>query len=271
MQIIRYYRREEVRSRWPVRPKPDEPEIRLGCLEGTKVHDLVGDPWGDCSRGRAVADLSAVVLLAPCLPSKIIGLTRNFADRVRESGEPPPAMPLLFLKPPSSLTGPETDIRLPPQSQQVEFGAELAVVIGRQVYQTSPDEAMEAVRGYTCANDVTAQDLVDSDGLWARGKGFDTFCALGPCLATGLDPAERLIRCKVNGETRQMASTHDMIFTVPQIVAFASSIMTLLPGDVILTGTPAGGGPLADGDVVEVEIEGIGTLRNTARGETSEA
>jgi 2-keto-4-pentenoate hydratase/2-oxohepta-3-ene-1,7-dioic acid hydratase in catechol pathway len=267
MKIIRYFRREEVRSRWPIRPKPDEPEIRLGWLEGHQIHELLGDPWGECSRGRTVADLAAVTLLAPCVPSKIVGLTRNFADRVRESGQPPPALPTLFLKPPSAVTGPDTAIRLPPQSQYVEYAAELAVVIGRRVFQTSPDDSMQFVRGYTCANDVTAQDLIAADGLWARGKGFDTFCALGPCLATGLDPAELLISCKVNGETRQMSSTHDMIFTVPRIVAFVSSIMTLLPGDVILTGTPAGAGPLANGDVVEIDVEGIGTLRNTAIGE----
>jgi 2-keto-4-pentenoate hydratase/2-oxohepta-3-ene-1,7-dioic acid hydratase in catechol pathway len=267
MKIIRYYRRDEVRSRWPIRPKPDEPEIRLGWLEGHQIYELQGDPWGECTRGRAVADLAAVTLLAPCVPSKIIGLTRNFTDLVRESGQPQPALPTLFLKPPSAVIGPEMGIRLPPQSQNVEYGAELAVVIGQRVYQTSPDDAMDYVRGYTCANDVTAQDLIEADGLWARGKSFDTFCALGPCLATGLDPAELLISCKVNGETRQMSSTHDMIFTVPRIVAFVSSIMTLLPGDVILTGTPAGAGRLAGGDVVEIEIEGIGTLRNTAKGE----
>jgi 2-keto-4-pentenoate hydratase/2-oxohepta-3-ene-1,7-dioic acid hydratase in catechol pathway len=265
MKIIRYQKQEEVRYRWPIRQKSSEPEIRYGWLEGPKIYDLIGEPFGECSRGKGVAELGAVTLLAPCLPSKIIGLTRNFADRVRETGHPPPALPTIFLKPPSTVIGPEMAIRLPPQSQAVEFGAELGVVIGRRAYQVPPEEALTYVFGYTCANDITAQDLIDADGLWARGKSFDTFCALGPAIVSGLDPAELLITCKVNGETRQMSSTHDMLFTVPQIVAFVSSIMTLLPGDVILTGTPAGAGRLADGDVVDIEIEGIGVLKNPAR------
>ena len=265
MKLIRYQKQEEVRYRWPIRQKTGEHEMRDGWLEEEKVYELIGEPFGQSSRGRAVADLGAVTLLAPCLPTKIIGLTRNFADRVRETGSPPPALPTIFLKPPSAVIGPGMTIRLPPQAQRVEFGAELGVVMGRRAYQVPPEEALACVFGYTCANGITAQDLIDADGLWARGKGFDTFCALGPAIATGLDPAELLITCKVNGETRQMSSTHDMLFAVPQIVAFVSSIMTLLPGDVILTGTPAGSGPLADGDGVEVEIEGIGVLKNTAR------
>ncbi len=267
MKLIRYQRSDESRSRWPIRPRPGEPEVHFGWLEGEKIHELTGDPYGECSRGRAVADLPAVKLLAPCVPSKIVGLTRNFADRVRESGQPPPALPTIFLKPPSAVIGPEAAICLPPQSEQVEYGAELAVVMGRRASRVTPEDAAGYVRGYTCANDVTARDLIESDGLWARGKSFDTFCALGPTLAVGLDPAELLITCKVNGATRQMSSTHDMLFTVPQMVAFVSSIMTLLPGDVILTGTPAGAGLLAEGDVVEIEIEGIGVLRNTAQRE----
>ena len=265
MKIIRYQKQEETRYRWPIRQKTGEPEIRFGWLEGEKVYELAGEPFGDCARGKAVADLGTVTLLAPCLPSKIIGLTRNFADRVRETGNPPPALPTIFLKPPSTVIGPGAVIRLPPQSQRVEFGAQLGVVMGRRVYQVPPEEALAGVFGYTCANDITAQDLIDADGLWARGKGFDTFCTLGPAVVAGLDPAELLITCKVNGATRQMSSTHDMLFTVPQMVAFISSIMTLLPGDVILAGTPAGVGQLADGDVVEIEIEGIGVLKNIAR------
>ncbi len=267
MKLVRYQKREELRYHWPRRSKPAEPETPYGWLEGEKVYELVGDPFGDCARGRTVGELAAVKLLAPCVPTKIVGLTRNFADRVRESGLNAPALPTLFLKPPSAVVGPEAAIRLPPQSQQVEYGAELAVVMGKQAYGVPPEEALLYVHGYTCANDVTAQDLVTADGLWARGKGFDTFCALGPCVATGLDPAELLITCKVNGVTRQMSSTHDMLFAVPQVVAFISSIMTLMPGDVILTGTPAGSGKMEAGDVVEIEIEGIGTLRNTAKRE----
>jgi len=265
MKIVRYQKQEEPRYRWPARQKTGEPEVHFGWLEGEKVYELIGEPFGECSRGKAVADVGAVTLLAPCLPGKIIGLTRNFADRVREMGQLPPALPEIFLKPPSAVIGSGAPIRLPPQSQRVEFGAELAVVMGQRAYQVLPEEAQACVLGFTCANDITAQDLIDADGLWTRGKGFDTFCALGPAIATGLDPAELLITCKINGETRQMSSTHDMLFSVPKIVAFVSSIMTLWPGDAILTGTPAGVGQLADGDVVEIEIEGIGILKNTAR------
>jgi 2-keto-4-pentenoate hydratase/2-oxohepta-3-ene-1,7-dioic acid hydratase in catechol pathway len=267
MKIIRYQKQEESRYRWPMRHagRAGEPEIRLGCVEGERVYELVGEPFGESTRGRAVAELGAVTLLAPCLPSKIIGLTRNFADRLRETGSQPPPLPTIFLKPPSTVIGPGAIIRLPPQSQRVEFAAALGVVMGQRAYQVTPEEALACVGGYTCANDITAQDLIDADGLWARGKSFDTFCALGPAVVTGLDPAELLITCKINGATRQMSSTHDMLFGVPQIVAFISSIMTLLPGDVILTGTPAGVGQLADGDTVEIEIEGIGVLKNTAR------
>lgn len=234
-----------------------------GLLEGQQVSEVLGDPFGKFKPGGK-SELAQVKLLSPCQPSKIIGLARNYTDRVREIGATPPALPVIFLKPPSTVIGPGDAIRLPAQSQRVESGAELAVVIGRPAYRVSPEEALTYVGGLTCANDVTAVDLLEADGLGARGRSFDTFCALGPVIATGLDPADRLITGKVNGETRQMTSTHDIIFTVPQIVAFVSAIMTLLPGDVLLTGTPAGAGPLAAGDTVEIEIEGIGQLKNTA-------
>jgi 2-keto-4-pentenoate hydratase/2-oxohepta-3-ene-1,7-dioic acid hydratase in catechol pathway len=246
-----------------------EDAVHYGYLDGERVGRISGDVFGEFVRGRRVGVLSEVKLLAPCVPSKIIGVTQNFADRLREEGGDAPSLPSLFLKPPSSLIGPDEAIVLPPQSEQVEFGAELAVVIGRRARWVTPEDAPKVVLGYTCANDVTARDLLDADGRWARAKGFDTFCALGPSIATGLDLAERLITCAVNGETRQMSSTHDMLFTIPQIVAFVSSVMTLLPGDVLLTGTPAGAGRLAAGDVVEVEIEGIGKLRNPVTAESS--
>jgi 2-keto-4-pentenoate hydratase/2-oxohepta-3-ene-1,7-dioic acid hydratase in catechol pathway len=244
-----------------------EGKPHFGYLDGEQVGPITGDIFGDFSRGRKKLPLADVKLLAPCAPSKIIGLTRNFSDRVRESGDPAPELPTLFFKPPSSVIGPEESILLPPQSQQVEHGAELAVVIGKRARWLTPEQALAYILGYTCANDVTARDLLTTDGLWARGKGFDTFCPLGPGIATGLDPAERLITCKVNDATRQMSSTHDMLFAVPKIVAFVSSIMTLLPGDVILTGTPGGAGLLKAGDTVEVEIEGIGKLKNGVRAE----
>jgi 2-keto-4-pentenoate hydratase/2-oxohepta-3-ene-1,7-dioic acid hydratase in catechol pathway len=236
--------------------------LHHGYLDGERVGRISGDVFGEFVRGRRVGTLSEVKLLAPCAPGKIIGVTRNFADRVREEGREAPPLPSLFLKPPTAVIGPEDAIVLPPQSEQVEYGAELAVIIGKRARWVAPEDAPKVVLGYTCANDVTARDLLDADGTWTRAKGFDTFCALGPSIATGLDPAELLITCAVNGETRQMSSTRDMLFTIPQIVAYVSSVMTLLPGDAILTGTPAGAGLLAPGDVVEVDIEGIGRLRN---------
>ncbi len=236
--------------------------VRYGVLEGDAVRPLDGDLFGAYRREAQAVPLAEVALLAPVAPGKIVAVGNNFADRAREAGLPAPTVPLLFLKPPSAVIGTGEPIRLPPQSARVEHGAELAAVIGRPARWVSPEEALRHVLGYTCANDVTARDIVDAEGLWTRGKSFDTFCPLGPWIATTLNPADALITCRVNGAVRQMTSTHDMLFSVAQLVAFVSSVMTLLPGDVLLTGTPAGAGPLADGDEVEVEIEGLGVLRN---------
>lgn len=245
-------------------------QIQFGHLEDERLGPLTSDPFGgEGVRGPLKWDVAEVTLLAPCQPSKIIGLTNNFMDRVREQGRGRPHLPTLFLKPPTSVIGPGEAIVLPPQSQRVEYGAELGVVIGRRARHIAPEEVGRYVLGYTCANDITARDLIEQDALWARGKGFDTFCALGPAIATQVDPTEVVIRCALNGETRQMSSTHDMLFTVPQVVAYVSAIMTLLPGDVILMGSPAGAGPLAPGDVVEIEIEGIGKLSNPVHAEPS--
>lgn len=246
-------------------------QIQYGHIEDERLGPLTHDPFnGDVVRGPLKWHMADLTLLAPCQPSKIIGLTNNFMDRVREQGRGRPSLPTIFLKPPSSVIGPGEAIVLPPQSQHVEYGAELAVVMGRPARHLSPEEAGRYVLGYTCANDVTARDLVQQDELWARGKGFDTFCALGPAIATHIDPTEVVITCALNGQTRQMSSTHDMLFTVPQVVAYVSAIMTLLPGDVILMGSPAGAGPLAAGDVVEIEIEGIGKLTNIVKAEAGD-
>jgi 2-keto-4-pentenoate hydratase/2-oxohepta-3-ene-1,7-dioic acid hydratase in catechol pathway len=176
-------------------------------------------------------------------------------------------VPLLFFKPPSAVIGPGAAILVPPQSQRVEHEAELAAVIGRRGRWISPEEALHHVFGYTVANDVTARDLQFRDSQWTRGKGFDTFCPLGPWIETDFDPADALITCHVNGEMRQMASTRDMVFSVRQLIAFASSVMTLEPGDILLTGTPAGVGLLLPGDTVEVTIEGLGALSNPVAAE----
>src|SRR5947207_2172027 len=196
--------------------------------------------------------IASVQLLPPVAPSKIVAVGRNYAEHARALGNEPPAEPIIFLKPPSALLRPNGTIVRPPQSQRVDHEGELAIVIG----------ARGAVLGYTCANDVTARDLQKRDVQFTRAKSFDTFCPLGPCIETELAPNDLRLTTRVNGAVKQDGRTSMMVFDCAFLIAFITSVMTLLPGDVILTGTPAGVGPLAAGDVVEVEIEGIGTLRN---------
>ena len=219
-------------------------------------------PYGEYRRLEAEIPLHMVRLLAPVQPGKIICVGRNYAEHAREQNVEVPEIPLLFLKPPSSVIGPGDNIILPPQSKQVEHEGELAVIIGRTGRWIPAEEAYQYVFGYTCANDVTARDLQRRDGQWTRGKGFDTFCPLGPWIETDLDPVDVKVQTRVNNEMRQMASTREMMFSVDHLIAFISSVMTLQPGDVILTGTPAGIGSLRHGDVVEVSVEGIGSLTN---------
>jgi 2-keto-4-pentenoate hydratase/2-oxohepta-3-ene-1,7-dioic acid hydratase in catechol pathway len=239
-----------------------------GWILEDRVGPVDGSPFSDYRRMNASLPIEAVRLLAPVEPSKIICVGRNYAEHAREHGAEVPQIPLLFLKPPTALIGPGANIVLPPQSQQVEHEAELAVVIGKVGRWIPVDRSNEYIFGYVAANDVTARDLQQRDGQWTRGKGFDTFCPVGPWIETELNPADVLVTCRVNDEMRQMASTREMVFTVPQLIAYASSIMTLLPGDILLTGTPAGVGPLKAADVVEVTVEGIGTLRNPVIVET---
>ena len=241
---------------------------RYGWMMEDAIGPVDGTPFGEYRRMSASLPLEAVKLLAPVEPSKIICVGRNYAEHAREHGNEVPQIPLLFLKPSSSVLGPGGSIVLPPQSQQVEHEADLAVVIGKTGRWIPIERTSGYIFGYTIANDVTARDLQRRDGQWTRGKGFDTFCPLGPWIETDLDPADTLITCRVNNAMRQMASTREMVFTIPQLVAFASSIMTLSPGDVILTGTPAGVGPLSAGDTVEISIEGIGLLSNPVVVET---
>lgn len=200
-------------------------------------------------------------------PGKIVCVGRNYVAHAKELGNDVPAVPMLFLKPPSAVLGPGEAIVLPPESSRVEYEAEIGVVIGRRIRRASPDEAMAAVRGFTCANDVTARDLQKTDGQWGRAKGFDTFCPVGPTVATGLDWAALEVIGRVNGEERQRARATEMHFSIPVLLAFISDAMTLDPGDLVLTGTPAGVGPLHQGDVVEVEIPGVGILQNPVRAE----
>jgi 2-keto-4-pentenoate hydratase/2-oxohepta-3-ene-1,7-dioic acid hydratase in catechol pathway len=235
---------------------------QFGWINNDLVGKLEGSPFGEFRRIEAALPLDSVELLAPIIPGKIICVGRNYAEHAKETNSEIPTTPLLFLKPPSSIIGPLQTIFMPPQSQQVDHEAELAVVIGKRGRWIQPSAAFSHVYGYTVGNDVTARDLQRRDGQWTRSKGFDTFLPLGPWIDTEFDPADAIITCHVNGELRQMASTRDMIFHIDQVIAFASSIMTLEVGDVIMTGTPAGISPLQDGDIVEVTIDGLGKLRN---------
>jgi 2-keto-4-pentenoate hydratase/2-oxohepta-3-ene-1,7-dioic acid hydratase in catechol pathway len=252
-----------------VRFQQAKEEARYGWIYEDKIGTVEGSIFGEYHRSTADIRLAAVRLLAPVQPSKIICVGRNYLAHAREHNADPPEIPLLFLKPPSSVIGDGDSIVLPPQSQQVEHEAELAVVIGKRARWLTPDVVRQYIFGYTIGNDVTARDLQNRDGQWTRSKGFDTFCPLGPWVDTDFDPTDALITCQVNGEMRQMASTVDMIFSVHQLIAFISSIMTLEAGDVILTGTPAGVSPINNGDVVEASIEGLGKLSNPVQSEVA--
>jgi 2-keto-4-pentenoate hydratase/2-oxohepta-3-ene-1,7-dioic acid hydratase in catechol pathway len=195
-------------------------------------------------------------------PSKIVAVGRNYIAHARELGHEVPTEPLIFLKPTSAIVGDEDDVVYPKASLRVDHEAELAVVIGRRCKDVNEGDAFDYVRGYTCANDVTARDLQETDDQWTRAKGFDTFCPLGPQVVEDLDPSSLRVVARVNGEVRQEGHTSDMLFPVPALVAYISSVMTLEPDDVILTGTPPGVGPVQRGDIMEVEVEGIGVLRN---------
>ncbi|HET7712154.1 MAG TPA: fumarylacetoacetate hydrolase family protein [Thermoanaerobaculia bacterium] len=201
-------------------------------------------------------------ILVPCIPTKIVAVGRNYRDHAKELGNEPPAEPILFLKPPTALLRHGGSIRIPDLSQRVDFEGELAMVIGRDARNVRAAQFRDYVAGFTCANDVTARDLQKKDVQFTRGKSFDTFCPVGPCVETDLDPSSVRLVTRVNGEVRQSGTTADMIFDCGFLLEFITAVMTLLPGDLVLTGTPAGVGPLQKGDVVEVEIEGIGVLRN---------
>jgi 2-keto-4-pentenoate hydratase/2-oxohepta-3-ene-1,7-dioic acid hydratase in catechol pathway len=247
--------------------RPPRPGLTIAELHG---HPFGVDPGGVRLTGNRFP-LAEVRLLAPVLPSKVVAASRNYASHVREmNGEPPAkgpasnsAEPVIFLKPSTSVTGPGDAIKYPVKiTDRVDFEGELAVIIGRLCRQVPRERAEEVVFGYTCANDVTARDLQARDGQWTRAKGFDTFCPLGPWIETGTNPTDLELTTKLNGEVRQQARTSELLCDVPGLIAHVSQVMTLLPGDVLLTGTPAGVGPLTDGDEVSVTIESIGTLTN---------
>jgi 2-keto-4-pentenoate hydratase/2-oxohepta-3-ene-1,7-dioic acid hydratase in catechol pathway len=231
-------------------------------LDALTVAAIDGHPFGAISYTGDRWALPDVRLVAPILPSKVVALGRNYADHAKELGNDVPETPLIFLKPSTSVIGSGDPIRLPPSSAEVHFEGELAVVIGRPARNVTRAEALEHVLAYTVANDVTARDQQRSDVQFTRAKGYDSFCPLGPWMVTGLDPADLRLTTRVNGEVKQDGRTSQMIFDLARQIEFVSGVMTLLPGDVLLTGTPAGVGPIVAGDTVSVEIEGIGTLTN---------
>jgi 2-keto-4-pentenoate hydratase/2-oxohepta-3-ene-1,7-dioic acid hydratase in catechol pathway len=265
-----HYGKEEERGHepWIVDLIDAPPEDLSSHLARARASRLVPDPAG---LDFEPIPLSAADLLPPATPSKIICVGRNYREHAAELGNQVPAEPLLFFKPPSSLLNPGGAIVLPPASSRVDHEGELAIVIGQRASRLQPDFNLRAiVRGYTLANDVTARDLQKKDGQWTRAKGFDTFCPLGPWVSDEVDPAAGLtLETRVNGELRQQGTTADFIFTIPQLLAYITAAITLEPGDLVLTGTPSGVGPLAAGDRVAVSAPGLGVLLNPVAAEQS--
>jgi 2-keto-4-pentenoate hydratase/2-oxohepta-3-ene-1,7-dioic acid hydratase in catechol pathway len=236
-----------------------------GLVEGDSVRVLAEGVFGDTTKTLETFSLGSVRLLAPCLPTKAICIGLNYRDHAMELGTPIPESPVVFLKPPSSLIGPGDGIEYPELSFRVDYEGELAIVIGRRARKVTRENAADHILGYTCANDVTARDLQSMNGQWTIAKGFDTFMPLGPWIVTDLDPSDLKLRTLLNGEVKQSSSTKNLIFDAYFLVSWLSRIMTLEPGDVILTGTPSGISPMKVGDEVIVEIEGIGRLFNPIR------
>lgn len=234
-----------------------------GVGQGDRVVTASGTPFVDFVPGdEAVGKLADLELLAPAAPSKIICVGRNYREHAAEFNNPVPEEPLLFMKPASSIIGPGAEIHYPSLSKRVDPEAELVLVIGREAHRVPAERAMEVIGGYTCGNDVTARDIQKSDGQWTRGKGFHTFCPIGPWIETELDPSDLRVTCTVNGEMRQDGRTRELIFPIPYLVEYISRFTQLLPGDLIMTGTPEGVAPMEVGSTVVVEVEGIGVLEN---------
>jgi 2-keto-4-pentenoate hydratase/2-oxohepta-3-ene-1,7-dioic acid hydratase in catechol pathway len=237
-------------------------KAEYGIWDGDSVQSLAGTPYHGIKTTGRYHKLNDLKLLPPCTPSKIVALGLNYRRHAEEVKLRLPDEPLIFLKPPTSVIGPEDSIIYPESSRQVDYEGELGVVIKNRIWRVTKEEAMSHILGYTCFNDVTARDLQYKDKQWTRAKGFDTFAPMGPCIETELDPGNLSLETCLNGEIKQRASTSDLIFPIPELVSFISHVMTLLPGDIIATGTTSGIGPMQPGDTVEVKIENIGTLRN---------
>jgi len=245
-----------------VRVRADE-GIVYGAVEPEGIRLYKGSPLVEWESTEVVAPFDSVQLLAPVFPTKVLAIGKNYADHAAEMGSETPDSPILFMKPATSVIGPGAPIVLPPDSMEVHHEAEFAVVIGSVARNVRAENASSVILGYAAANDVTARDLQRSDGQWTRAKGYDTFCPLGPAIETEFDPLEGVdVICRVNGEIRQTGQTTDLVFGVAELIEYVTRVMTLLPGDVILTGTPAGVGPIVDGDVVEVDVQSIGVLTN---------
>ena len=246
-----------------LRFKSEQGKTGFGLLEGKSVIEVEGNIFGEYKIAKTEHYLDKIELLPPCLPTKIVAVGLNYKDHAEEMKKDPPEEPMLFMKPSTSVIGHEDKIIYPKHmSSRVDYEGELAVVIGRKASWVKEREAYEYVFGYTCINDVTARDLQAKDVQYTRAKGFDTFAPIGPVIETEIDPGNLKITTILNGEIRQHSRTYNLIFSVPRLLSFISHVMTLLPGDIIATGTPAGIGSMKSGDKVEVEIQGIGVLRN---------
>jgi len=237
-------------------------KVRYGILKGESIQAIEDKPYRYLKPSDQYYKLSEVKLLSPCTPSKIVALGLNYRGHAEEVNAPLPNAPMIFLKPSTAVIGPEENIAYPSTSHRVDYEGELGVVIKKPVWRVSVRDALDYVLGYTCFNDITARDLQYQDKQWTRAKGFDTFAAVGPCIETELDPRNAILATYLNGELKQQANTSDLIYSVPELINFISHVMTLLPGDIIATGTPSGIGPMCPGDTVEIKIEPIGTLRN---------
>jgi 2-keto-4-pentenoate hydratase/2-oxohepta-3-ene-1,7-dioic acid hydratase in catechol pathway len=235
---------------------------RFGELRGEQIQPLDGAPWAGGRPAGAPVALEGTKLLIPSEATKVVCIGQNYRKHAEEMGKPVPKEPLIFIKPSTALNGPASPIVLPPESAEVHHEAELGIVIGTRVHRADEATAARAIFGYTCFNDVTARDIQRREVQHTRGKGYDTFACAGPWIETEVSPADLRVVCRVNGQVRQDGRTSDMVFPPARLVSFISSVMTLLPGDLVSTGTPSGVGPIVEGDVVEIEIEGIGVLRN---------
>lgn len=242
----------------------DGGEASFGILEGETVFGLEGDLFGEHRKGAEVGPVSDVKLLAPLDPGKIVAIGLNYKDHVTEldPNRKLPEFPVMFMKPPSAVIGPDEPIELANPENETHYEAELVAVIGKTAKDVSEEDALDYVLGYTAGNDVSDRKIQYAAGQWIQGKGYDTYCPLGPVIETELDPGKVQVQSRLNGEQRQSASTEVLIFSVPYLISYVSKVMTLYPGDVIMTGTPHGVGPMKDGDVIEIDIEGVGVLRN---------